>query len=164
MKMALKIFLLFVFVGILFAQQRNDFKVQYDIARFRGDDEHVYVEIYYGFDVSLLKYVTKNQELQSEVITSVTFKRSADDSVIARQAWRIPFSVTDTTMLQNSRTYNDLFGFYLKPDVYRAYIVVKDVNNDAVKDSISVLLDVKQMNSGAIVLSDVELALPVVEI
>ncbi|MFZ4618947.1 MAG: GWxTD domain-containing protein [Bacteroidota bacterium] len=158
MKMALKTFLLLVTVGILFAQQRNDFKVQYDIARFRGDEEHVYIEIYYGFDVSLLKFVSKSNELQSEVVASVTFKRSADDSIVARQAWRIPFSVTDTTMLQNSRSYNDLFGFYLKPDVYRAYIVVKDVNNDAIKDSVSVLLDVKLVNSSAIAMSDVELA------
>jgi len=45
-------------------------------------------------------------------------------------------------MLQNSRSYIDVFGFYLKPDIYRAYIVVKDVNNDAVKDSVTTLLDV----------------------
>ena len=158
MKIFMKSILLSVFAVVLYAQQRPDFKVQYDIARFRGDDEHVYIEIYYGFDVSLLKFVTKNKEQQSEVIASVTFKRSADDSIVARQAWRIPFSVTDTTMLQNSRTYNDLFGFYVKPDVYRTYIVVKDVNNESVMDSISVLLDVKVIPSTSIALSDVELA------
>ncbi len=158
MKMFLKCILFCSFIGMLAAQQRPDFKVQYDIARFRGDSEHMYIEIYYGFDVSLLKYVSKNKEMQSEVIASVTFKRSQDDSIVARQAWRIPFSVPDTSMLENSRTYNDLFGFYIKPDIYRVYIVVKDVNNDAVRDSVSVLLDVKLPNTNAITMSDVEFA------
>ncbi|MFA5833376.1 MAG: GWxTD domain-containing protein [Bacteroidota bacterium] len=158
MKVIAKVSFVFMLACSLYAQQRPEFKLQYDIARFRGDDEHVYVEVYYGFDVSLLTYVRKTTDLQSEVIASVIFKRSADDSIVARQAWRVPFSVTDTTMLQNSRMYNDIFGFYLPPDVYRAYIVVKDVNNNAISDSLSVLLDVKLTSTETIALSDVELA------
>lgn len=154
---------LFVSVS-LFAQQRQDFKIQYDISKFRGDSQHVYLEFYYAFDVSLLKYVQKGSDLQSEVISSVTFKRSVDDSIVARQAWRIPFSVTDTTMLQNSRSYTDVFGFYLKPDIYRAYIIVKDVNNEEVKDSISVLVDIKLFTEETIALSDVELAMSINQI
>jgi GWxTD domain-containing protein len=148
----------------LFAQQRPDFKIQYDISKFRGDSQHVYIEFYYAFDVSLLKYVPKGPDLQSEVISSVTFKRSVDDSIVARQAWRIPFSVTDTTMLQNSRSYTDVFGFYLKPDIYRAYIIVKDVNNEEVKDSISVLVDIKLFAEETIALSDIELSVSINQI
>ncbi len=157
--------IIFLFVtATVFAQQRQDFKIQYDVSKFRGDAEHVYLEVYYAFDVSLLKYVKLGSDYQSEVIAGVTFKRSADDSIVARQAWRIPFSVTDTTMLLNSRSYMDVFGFYLKPDIYRAYIVVKDVNNSEIKDSISVLLDVKLLQTETIALSDVELALSINQI
>ncbi|MDP1676025.1 MAG: GWxTD domain-containing protein [Bacteroidota bacterium] len=160
MKFGLALFI----VSSLFSQQQNDFKLQYDIARFRGDDEHLYVEVYYAFDVSLLKYVLKNSELQSESIVSVTFKRSSDDSTVARQAWRIPFSVSDTMMLKSSRSYSDIFGFYLKPDIYRAYIVASDVNDPTVRDSISVLFDVKSFVTETIALSDVELCTSILPI
>jgi GWxTD domain-containing protein len=141
----------------LFAQQQSDFKIQYDISRFRGEGEHLYVEIYYAFDVSILKYVKKNTDLQSESIVSVTFKRSSDDSIVARQAWKIPFSVSDTMMLKTSRSYSDIFAFYLKPDIYRAYIVASDGNAPAVRDSISIVVDLKPLPGETIALSDVEL-------
>ena len=157
MKLCIKFIATLFIATSLFAQQQADFKLQYDISKFRGDAEHLYVEVYYAFDVSLLKYVKKNTDLQSESMVSVTFKRSSDDSVVARQAWIIPFSISDTTMLKTSRLYSDLFGFYLKPDIYRAYIVASDVNAPTVKDSISMVVDVKPFATETIALSDVEL-------
>ena len=148
----------------LFAQQQSEFKLQYDVTRFRGDAEHLYLEVYYAFDVSLLKYVKKNSDLQSESIVSVTFKRSSDDSIVARQAWLIPFAITDTTMLSTSRMYSDIFGFYLKPDIYRAYIVASDVNAPTMKDSVSMVVDLKPFDTEAIALSDVELCTSIQQI
>lgn len=159
-----KIILLFTFSVMLVAQQQSDFKLQYDIARFRGDAEHVYVEVYYAFDVSLLKYVIKDIDHQSEAIVSVIFKRSSDDSIAARQAWKIPFSVSDTTMLKSSRSYSDIFAFYLKPDIYRVYIVALDGNAPKMKDSISIILDLKQFPTETIALSDVELCTSIQQI
>ncbi len=157
MRTALSILLIGMIAGAMNAQDRT-FKLSVDYAKFKGDAEHVYFEVYYGFDVSLLKYVPVNNAMQSEVMASVTFKRSSDDSIVARQAWRIPFSVTDTTMLKDIRLTSDLFGFYLKPDLYRMYIVVKDMNDPAVMDSITALADLKPIPVETVALSDVELS------
>jgi len=163
MKMFKRIILASFFVSSLFAQQ-SDFKLQYDISRFRGDDEHLYLEIYYAFDVSLLKYVKKSTDLQGESIVSVMFKRSSDDSIVARQAWKIPFSVSDTMMLKNPRSYSDIFAFYLKPDIYRVYIVASDGNAPLVKDSISLVVDLKPFTTENIALSDVELCTSILQV
>ena len=132
--------------------------MQYDLARFRGDQSHLYVEVYYSFDVSLLTYKKVNSAFQSEAVMSVAFKRSSDDSIVARQAWRIPFSIDDTAKSHDSRSYVDVFGFVLAPDIYREYLVVYDASNPKVKDSVSVLLDLQSIPSEKIALSDVQLA------
>lgn len=149
----------------LFAQQSAaQLRLNYDIARFRGDAENLYVEVYYSFDVTSLKYIQDKEAYRSETVMSVMFKRSSDDSIMARQAWRIPFSVTDTSMLTNSRSYVDVFGFMLKPDVYRVYLVAQDMQMSANKDSSSFVIDLKPFSQTNIILSDVELASSIVQI
>jgi len=144
---------------LLFSQsQSSQFRVQYDVARFRGDQSHLYVEVYYSFDVSLLSYKAVGGSFQSEAIMSVSFKRSSDDSIVARQAWRIPFSIPDTAIVHDSRSYVDVLGFVLQSDIYRLYLVAYDVNNPKTKDSISVLVDLTSIPSDKIALSDVQLA------
>lgn len=164
MKVSVTISMVLFFAATLIAQQQTDFRLQYDITRFRGDAEYLYVEVYYAFDVSLLKYIKKANDLQGESMVSVTFKRSSDDSVVARQGWRIPFAVSDTMMLKSSRSYSDIFAFYLKPDIYRAYIVASDINDPAVKDSVSLVLDLKPFGTETIALSDVELCTSILPI
>lgn len=150
------IFILAV-LSLAYSQSR-EFQLQYDIARFRGDKTHLYVEVYYSFDVAPLTYKKVNDSFQSEVVMSVAFKRSIDDSIVARQAWRIPFSIEDTAFSHQSRSYVDVFGFALQPDIYRIYLVAYDVNNSKAKDSISVLVDLQSISEDKIALSDIELA------
>ena len=150
--------------GIAVAQVRPEFRVQADYARFRGDANNTYVEVYYSFDVSLLSYVPKGTERQAEVVSTAAFVRVANDSVVARQAIRQPFSLSDTSMLSTSRSYSDIFGFSLPPDVYKLSVVVRDLNNDMVKDSISMTVEVKMLDTAAIEMSDVELATSIIPI
>lgn len=135
----------------------SHFRIAADMARFRGDSTTVYVEVYYTFDVSQLTYVLKGKALQSEVVMNVYFTRSANDSTVAGQAWRIPFSTTDTSILRTPRYYVDVLGFLLKPDIYRLHIVGKDVNDAAKRDSFSIALDLQTLENKQIALSDVEL-------
>jgi GWxTD domain-containing protein len=145
-------------------RQKPDFRLSYDLARFRGNADNLYVEVYYSFDVTALRYARSKEMFQSEMMMSVTFKRSADDSVVARQAWRIPFSVADTAMLEGSRSYVDVFGFMLKPDIYRIYLVAQDLNAPEVQDSITFAIDLKEFQQKYIMLSDVELASSIIQI
>ena len=94
-------------------------RVGIDVARYRGDSTKEFVEVLYSFDVSKLKFVRVDSALKAIVVMDVYFKRSANDSIVARQAWRIPFTTNDSTALGVSRTYADVIGFFLVPDVYQ---------------------------------------------
>lgn len=150
-----------VIAGMLQAQQLP-LNLRYDIARFYGDANDVYMEMYYTFDVSALRYRPEKGNVVGEAVVTSLIKRSANDSIVARQGWRIPFNVTDTTMLLQSRMYSDVFGYMLTPDLYRVYIAVSDYHNPSIKDSLSFLLDVKPIASATVALSDVQLATSIV--
>lgn len=162
--MMLRIFslLLLLWCTEINAQQSAPLKVQYDLSKFRGYNDVVYTEVYYAFDVSALKYQKSGEAYRSEVVTSIAFKRSSDDSIVARQAWRIPFSVKDLAVVNESRSYVDVAGFLIQPDVYRLYIVIFDISDPTVRDSVSVLVDLQQIPSDKVTLSDVELATSIV--
>jgi GWxTD domain-containing protein len=149
---------------LMFARQPASLKLSLDMARFRGDSSSIYLEVYYGFDVSMLKYAPADSAYRGDAIMSVTFKRSSTDSIAARQAIRIPFSVTDTAMLAESRTYNDVFGFFLKPDLYRVYVVLKDSRAPERMDSVSFPIDLKLIDQSSASLSDAELCTSIIPV
>lgn len=140
------------------AQQRFPLSLRYDAARFYGDTENVYLELYYSFDVSALKYIGEGSLKQGEAVITALIKRSSNDSIVARQGWRIPFNVSDSTMLMQSRVYSDVFGFFLKPDIYRVYLSASDFTDSSLKDSSSFLMDLKPIPTGDVALSDVQLS------
>jgi GWxTD domain-containing protein len=139
------------------ASAPSRFRINVDVAKFRGDSAKLYLEVYYAFDVSQLNFVRTGNTLESEVVMDVFFKRSSSDSIVARQAWRIPFSTSDSSILLTSRYYVDVIGFLMKPDVYRLYVVGRDRSDAARSDSLSFALALQPVESKQIALSDLEL-------
>ena len=146
------------------AYAQSGFRIGVDIARYRGDSTKEYVEVYYSFDVSKLKFVKLDTALRAEALMEIYFKRSANDSIVAHQMWRIPFTTNDSSLLGSSRTYADVLGFFLAPDVYRLYVVGGGSNNWAKRDSFSVPLDLQPLENKHVSLSDVELCTSIVSV
>jgi GWxTD domain-containing protein len=146
------------------AYAQSGFRIGVDIARYRGDSTKEYVEVYYSFDVSKLKFVKVDTALRAEALMEIYFKRSANDSIVAHQMWRIPFTTNDSSLLGSSRTYADVLGFFLAPDVYRLYVVGGGSNNWAKRDSFSVPLDLQPLENKHVSLSDVELCTSIVSV
>ena len=146
------------------AEAQSGFRVGIDVARYRGDSTREYVEVYYSFDVSKLKFVKVNTALEAQAVMEIYFKRSANDSVVARQMWRIPFTADDSSLLASSRKYADVLGFFLVPDVYRLYVVGWGSNDWAKRDSFSVPIDLQPIENKRVSLSDIELCTSIVSV
>jgi len=154
----------FALLCIPAAQAQSRLRIGADIARYRGDSTKEFVEVYYSFDVSKLKFVRVDTALKADVVMDIYFKRSANDSIVARQMWRIPFTTNDSSLLGASRTYADVIGFLLAPDVYRLYVVGGGSNDWAKRDSFSVPLDLQPLESTHVALSDLELCTSIVSV
>lgn len=139
------------------------FRINVDIARYRGDSTSVYVELYYSFDVTRLKYVKTDSAYQGQAVVRVYFKNSATDSIVTGQAYRLPFTVSDSTTLKTPRYYIDVLGFLLKPDVYRVYVAAEDGNDISHADSVSFPVEIKPIDDQHIAQSDIELCSSIVE-
>ena len=144
------------------ARAQSRFHLSADLARYRGDSTSVYLELYYSFDVSQLTFQLSGTKWKSEVLMQVAFKRSSDDSIVAQQMWRIPISTTDSSLLSSSRTYVDVAGFFLKPDIYRLSVSARDMDMPAERDSFSMPIDLQPIAQNQISLSDVELCTSIV--
>ncbi len=154
----------FMPLSISTADAESRFRVGIDVARFRGDSTKVYVEVYYSFDVSKLKFIKSDTLFQTEAVINVYFKRSSNDSVVARQMWKIPFSAGDTLVLNTPRSYVDVLGFFLQPDIYRMYVVGGGSNDWSKRDSFSVPIDLQPIVNKQISLSDVELCTSIISV
>ncbi len=161
------LFCLVAFISCVSTMQGSEnippLRVNVDIARYRGDSSSVYVELYYSFDVTHLKFVKSDSAYQSQVVMRIFFKNSATDSVTTGQAFRLPFTVNDTSLLGVSRYYVDVLGFLLKPDVYRAYVIAQDGNDPSRGDSVSFPLNIEAIGNNHLEESDVELCTSIIE-
>ena len=151
-----KIIFSLLFTTILNAQ--GLFQIQLDISRFSGDKDNAFVEIYYSFDVSKLSYVKTGNELRSDAIITFICKRSSDDSVVASEQWRAPFTLNDSTLLTETRIYTDLISLFLKDDLYRITFKINDGTDFNKSDSVQFIYDVTTLSNKKVSLSDLELA------
>ncbi|MDE3057649.1 MAG: GWxTD domain-containing protein [Bacteroidota bacterium] len=145
------------------AENVSSLHVSVDMGEYRGDSTSAYVEVYYSFDVTHLKFVKKDSTYLSQAVIRAYFKNSATDSIVAAQAFRIPFSVNDTSVLGSSRYYVDVLGFLLKPDVYRLYFAATDGNDANRGDSISFPIEIHPVEGRHLTESDLELCSSIIE-
>ena len=147
------IILLFSF----YLQAQNQFQINIDAARFKGDNEKAFVEFYFSFDVSKLKYLKSENGFSSEAFVSFTSKRTSDDSLVIVDEWKVPFIFSDTSVINLSRIYTDVVQVYLKDDVYRIYFKIVDVNNFSNSDSITFIYNSNIISDDKVSISELEL-------
>lgn len=160
----MKKILLLLFVQFYFLQAQTKLSLQLDAARFRNGNEKSYVEFYYGFDVTQLTFKKTNNEFKSEAIVTFTVRNEKNDSVAAFNQYRAPFTLSDTAILNTSRSFIDLAGYLLDVGLYRATLKVVDYNDLKKTDSISTIISVERFEqSNFLKLSDLELATSVLQ-
>ena len=156
-KLIITTFILFQLSSNLNSQGR--FSLSLDYSRFKNNGGNSYVEFYFGFDVTALDYKNDGKQLNSEAIVTLIISKEKNDSIVAVSQYRAPFTLSDTLLLKTARSFVDVNGFILQPDLYRAKLKITDFNNPKKGDSISVLISVEKIENNTFVkVSDIELS------
>src|ERR1044071_1572358 len=71
------------------------FQLECDVARFYGDTNHVFLELYYGIRENALSY--KRQSGQLVGAADVRYILRNDTGVVATKKWTVPHSVDDSS-------------------------------------------------------------------
>lgn len=128
--------------------------IQVDVARFRGDDLHSYVEVYYAFPQRSLTY-TQNAEGFKGGVELLVVVRSKD-SIHFADRFVMPHVTQDT--VAGSMNLVSLSGMMLPDGNYTLSVSGKDVNNPSRSDSVVVQIATRVPPASNVVLSDIEFA------
>jgi GWxTD domain-containing protein len=133
------------------------FRLTVDISRFRGaDDEHVSVEIYYGFPRRSITYVPDSLGLVGAGDITLLIKQA--DSILYADRWLVPHILRDSTTAGGSMTLVGNYPVHLKPGDYVLTFIARDRYDPKRIDSLRIKLPVRLFTVAKPVLSDIEFA------
>ncbi len=129
-------------------------RILVDYARFRGDENNVYVEVYYAFPQRSLTYTPDAAGFKAGVELTVTV--ATKDSMYFAERLMVPHIAKDTSV--STMNLISSSNMMLKEGEYTLKVVGKDVNNASRRDSVLMRLPVKLPPTDRFVLSDIEFA------
>ncbi len=148
-------FILFVFSFQIFVfSQKINF--EFDYAQFGYDSLSNYVEFYYSFGQSSLKYVDTDTADYVGGILHIEITDSATSETIIDKHWIVNSEISDSTQL--TRNLIGILGFIINQGSYRATITGLDANNPSNIRTISEFLFVVPFIRTSISSSDIQLA------
>lgn len=135
---------------------REPLRLRVDAARFRGDEQSVYVEVYYSFPQAGLLYRADSTVFTGGVDLSVSV--ALRDSMVYADRWLVPHILSDTSKLSAGTNLVGVANFPLGPGDYRLKVLGRDRNDASRKDSVVLRLPIRLPDKENVSLSDLQLA------
>ncbi len=132
------------------------FRVAIDYSRFRGDSGNLFVEVYYSIPQRSLIYNPDTAGLRAEVdLTLLLLKR---DTVERADRWLVPHVIRDTSKGAAGMNLVGLYGMMVGEGHYILKLTAHDNNDSTRRDSTSLPLTIRMIDTTRLVVSDIELA------
>jgi GWxTD domain-containing protein len=139
----------------------DSLQLSVDYARFRGDAQNLYVEFYYSFSQRSITYRPDSTGISGGLDLSITIRRGA--SVAFADRWIVPHHSAAVADSGAGVHLVSVSAVQLPEGEYTVSIVGRDRYNPSRKDSVTVSLPVKVIDTTRVVLSDLQLANTIVE-
>lgn len=139
------------------AQPRNSFRMNIDLAAFKYDEDASYVELYYSFSRTGIRYVEDNGTFSGAILVHSIIRRDDGEMEPVVKTWRVPVTVSDTANLPD-RTLIGRINYLLEPGQYRFAVISRDEQRPEVSDSIEIAYVVRNFGGRTASISDIELA------
>jgi len=144
--------------GNLLAEQ-PDLRLDVDFAHFRGVEDSLYVELYYSFPAKALTYEYDEEVYTGSLELDVTvFERTGDPVSIKNRAFRMNYSVVDTTGEQLNQSVIGQSALFLPPGEYDIKIKAIDSGYPENTDSVSFPVDLSELPEKHVAISDIQFA------
>ena len=161
MKTVVQIWCLAVLLAVTASAQainpRMPFRIQADLARFRGpDDSTVNLELYYAVSQAALSYRQDSAGYSAGI--HLTVQLYGSDSVVFMDRWMVPSTITDTATLSRGMNLVGAFPVVIRRGDYVLKIMARDRFNTARRDSLQLRLPIRPVVTGKTMLSDLEFA------
>jgi GWxTD domain-containing protein len=135
---------------------RLPFRMHMDFASFRYDESTVYLELYYAFPRSALRYLRDADGYGANVLMHSIVGLADGTGDPASKLWRVPVRVADTAGL-DTRLLIGKVAFLLPPGKYLVSLFARDEGPDGGRDSVAVPFEVRPIPQRGPAFSDIEL-------
>lgn len=152
----LKVLLLLFLIPVQLMGQ-NQLRINADYASFKYDASRSYVEIYYSFHHSQLKFTKDESGFKGGLVIHVLIKDVAKDSIIQGRAWKVPVELKDTSEIDPSKSLIGATAFLLEPGKYQFIVTARDIVDLSRFDSLIIPALINPVPDNKLWLSDVQL-------
>ena len=140
-------------------QNKSNFDVHLDYARFRGEQNLTFVEIYYAFSRDSIAHIPEGDRFIASYNTKLDI--SVNDSVLKSIEWNSQDAVNSLTDLKPNQMISDVYGVLLGKGEFEINLEVSDLSERHIgSNQISFRVDPSQTDS--IWMSDIQVALQIV--
>jgi len=116
--------------------QSDQFDFSFDYASFKGQEDYVYLELYFSIFQNNLQYIEFGNQFKAEFTIEISMY--AQDSLVLNQSWRNVNYIDSLSDIHSNQKLFSVKYFHIKPGDYQ--ITVK------FKDAVSGHLKTKEMN------------------
>jgi GWxTD domain-containing protein len=127
-----------------------------DYAVFRGDSGRAFVEVYYSFGSGQLQYLKEGTKFNSAAVLELSVLENQREAIAVHRKWKVPYSTSDTSLLDSRRSLVGLVGILLKPAQYTLRIAAFDANDAASRDTLEFPLVLRSFPEDSLSESDIE--------
>jgi GWxTD domain-containing protein len=150
---------LLIFIHISFAQaqgQAAPFIMNLDYARFQNDDQTAYLELYYSFYCGQLMFSSDSKGYRASIVLATDLVDETTSKAVVREHTVLPINIGDTTVATRMKSVVRQAGHYVPFGNYLLKVVAFDSSLPAMRDSLSIPLNVEKPSVRPAV-SDLEL-------
>jgi len=150
--------LLFGFIIYSSLNAQNELGFEFDFARFKYDNESVYMEFYYDLNPKNMKVIQSGTETVIEAIVHIEMKDIDADTFYINKSWKIQSIVGDSSNNGASKTLTGVFGFVVPEGDYALTVKAYDSRNEGLSKNINERVKIIPFMKGKYSVSDIQLA------
>lgn len=157
MKLNLKILLtaLFFVYSNSYSQNNLDFEIDYSAFKYEQD---VLLEVYYSFYLSQLTYNKTASGYEAAGFIGLQIVDSLNSKIVFDRQFKVPSEMSDTAGAITNQKLLGQLNLVIKPSLYVLRVTAKDYNNEPNSVSFDKIVEVKDMNSSALISSSVQIS------
>jgi GWxTD domain-containing protein len=152
-----KLILFFSFFWSIVINAQN-FKVDFDYARFLYSDSSDFVEIYYSFYQPHLTQVHTNNQIAVTGILNVKISDKNNANVLVNKSYKFNDVIDDSLIGKHQKSFTGNLGFIVPFGEYNCILTGIDGNDLTKKDSMEFPITLTKLPSDRFYISDLEIA------
>ncbi|MFH2003583.1 MAG: GWxTD domain-containing protein [Bacteroidota bacterium] len=134
---------------------KNDVQLDIDYARFFGNDDSIFLEVYYSFRTNSISHKSELDKFVGAL--NITMDLIKAGVSLEKKEWTVPSVITDTNEISSGKTLVGVKTFFLNPGDYSLVVSASDFYNATNKDSMIYPLRISLFPTDRDALSDPEL-------